>query len=67
MTVLESLADKLIYLFIKGMVPSLLRLWFRPGAVRFAGSENIILSIVHVVETFVLNTEVRLILTQTQL
>ncbi len=46
---------KLRYLFIKGKVPSLLRLWFGPGVVRFAGSENMILNIVHVVETFLLN------------
>lgn len=45
-------ANKLVYLFIKGKVPSLLRLWFGPGVVRFAGSENMILSMVHVVETF---------------
>lgn len=45
---------KLIYLFIRGRVPSLLRLWLGPGVVRFAGSENMILSMVHVVETFLL-------------
>lgn len=47
-------SKKLIYLFIKGKVPSLLRLWFAAGVVRFAGSENMILNMVHVVETFVL-------------
>lgn len=46
-----------VYLFIKGKVPSLPRLWLGPGVARFAGSENIILSIVHVVETFGLNTK----------
>lgn len=46
-----------VYLFIKGKVPSLPRLWLRPGVARFAGSENIILSIVHVVETFGSNTK----------
>lgn len=40
-----------MYLFIKGKLPSLLWLWFKPGAVRFAGSENMIRSIVQVVET----------------
>ena len=42
---------KFNYLFIKGKVPSLLRLRFGPDGVRFAGSENMILSMVQVVET----------------
>lgn len=46
----------LVYLFIKGKEPSLLRLRLEAGAARFAGSENIILSMVHVVETFESNS-----------
>lgn len=52
---------KLAYLFIKGKVPSLLRLRLGPDAARFAGSENIILSMVHVVETFGSNKKERLL------
>lgn len=51
-----------VYLFIKGKVPSLPRLWLGPGVARFAGSENIILSIVHVVETFGSNTKKKVII-----
>lgn len=41
-----------IYLFIRGKPPSLPWLWFRAGVTWFAGSENMILNMVHVVETF---------------
>lgn len=57
-TVVYPCTKKLIYLFIKGKVPSLLRLWFAAGVVRFAGSENMILNMVHVVETFVLKEKI---------
>lgn len=49
-------SEKLVYLFIKGNVPSLLRLWFAAGVLRFAGSENMILNMVHVVETWASTT-----------
>lgn len=37
-------------------MPSLLRLWFAAGVVTFAGSENMILNMVHVVETLASTT-----------
>lgn len=39
---------------MRGSVPSMLSLWFAAGMGTLAGSENIIRSMVHVVETFVL-------------
>lgn len=45
---------KLAHLFMRGSVPSMLSLWFAAGVGTLAGSENIIRSMVHVVETFAL-------------
>lgn len=39
---------------MRGNVPSMLNLWFAAGVGTLAGSENIIRSMVHVVETFAL-------------